>query len=220
MTLGEHRQWNVRSGIDDSPEEREQPDSGASHEASEAEAQLVALAREGNRDAWARLYQQHFDQILRHLTYLVGDPQLAEDLTQEAFVRGYKAAATFRGEARFTTWMSRIATNVARRHLRRASVRQRTWLGFASLVRTNPERVDIEQTYEDEVRTKVLYRALDTLPVQLREAFVLRDLMGMPPAEAADNLGITKGNLAVRAHRARTQLSAELARRGWGGDRE
>ena len=87
-------------------------------------------------------------------------------------------------------------------------------------MRTNPERVDIEQTYEDEVRTKVLYRALDTLPVQLREAFVLRDLMGMPPAEAADNLGITKGNLAVRAHRARTQLSAELARRGWGGDRE
>ncbi len=192
----------------------------STREASQAEAQLVALARKGDRDAWARLYQQHFDAVLRHLSYFVGDPQLAEDLTQEAFVRGYKAAASFRGDARFHTWINRIATNVARRHFKRSEVRRRTRLGFAAVLKQQAPQLDVEQTYEDEVRTKVLYSALDTLPVPLREAFVLRDLMGVSPEEAADNLGITKGNLAVRAHRARAQLSAELARRGWGGDGE
>lgn len=183
---------------------------------SEAELRLVQLARQGDRGAWARLYQQHFDRILRHLTYLVGDRAIAEDLTQEAFVRGFKAARTFRAEARFSTWMGRIATNTARRHLRRAQLRRRTRLGLSALLLALPERLSVEELYEDEVRTTVLYRALDTLPVPLREAFVLRDLMGMPPAEAADQLSISKGNLAVRAHRARTLLAAELARRGWG----
>lgn len=189
-------------------------------EATEAEGRLVELARNGDARAWARLYQQHFDAILRHLSYMVGDVQLAEDLTQEAFMRGFKAAGSFRREARFHTWMSRIATNVARRHLKRAQVRRRTRSGFASVLRLQPPQIDVEQTYEDEVRSKVLYSALDTLPVPLREAFVVRDLMGLAPAEAAENLGITKGNLAVRAHRARAQLSAELARRGWGGEHE
>jgi len=204
----------VRTPSDDTDVQTHVPQTGS--EPSEVEDQLVERARAGDRGAWARLYQQHFDAILRHLSYLVGDLQLAEDLTQEAFLRGFKAAGSFRREARFHTWMSRIATNVARRHLKRAQVRQRTRLGFASLLRQQPQQLDVEQTYEDEVRTKVLYSALDTLAVPLREAFVLRDLMGMSPQEAAENLGITKGNLAVRAHRARTQLSIELAERGWG----
>ncbi|MEM6994064.1 MAG: RNA polymerase sigma factor [Myxococcota bacterium] len=211
----------MREGIQDKDApETARAVSTPTREASEADARLVALARKGDRDAWARLYQQHFDTVLRHLSYLVGDLQLAEDLTQEAFVRGFKAAGSFRGEARFHTWINRIATNVARRHFKRSAVRQRTKLGFASMLGQQPPQIDVEQSYEDEVRTKVLYSALDTLPVPLREAFVLRDLMGVPPEEAADNLGITKGNLAVRAHRARVQLSAELARRGWGGDHE
>lgn len=196
------------------------PQAETSREASEAEAQLVALARKGDRDAWARLYQLHFDTVLRHLSYFVGDVQLAEDLTQEAFVRGFKSASTFRGDARFHTWISRIATNVARRHFKRSEVQRRTRTGFAAVLGQQAPQLDVEQTYENEVRAKVLYSALDTLPVALREAFVLRDLMDVPAEEAADNLGITKGNLAVRAHRARTQLSAELARRGWGGDSE
>lgn len=188
-------------------------------ESDEVEAKLVALARKGDRGAWARLYQLHFDAVLRHVSYLVGGVPLAEDLTQEAFVRGFKAAATFRGEARFRTWIARIATNVVRRHLQRRQVHERTKAGFASALRQQPQ-LDVAQTYEDEVRMKVLYSSLDTLPVPLREAFVLRDLLGMPPDEAASNLGITKGNLAVRAHRARAQLSAELTRRGWGGARD
>lgn len=211
----------MHTGIDDEMAgDSPRADEASGREATAADARLVELARAGDRHAWARLYQTYFDVVLRHVSYLIGDSQTAEDLTQEAFVRGFKAASRFRGDAKFHTWMTRIATNVARRHLEKRASRSRTRLGFAAVLKQQPQRLDVEQTYEDEVRAKVLYAALDTLPIPLREAFVLRDLLDLPPAEAADNLGITKGNLAVRAHRARVQLSAELARRGWGGDRE
>ena len=73
----------------------------------------------------------------------------------------------------------------------------------------------VHHSYVDEVRSKVLYEVLDELAPQLREAFVLRDVMGHSTKEAAAELGISSGNLAVRAHRARRKVEARLEALGW-----
>ena len=77
-----------------------------------------------------------------------------------------------------------------------------------------------DQAHAQEQRMQMLYQVLETIPTSLREAFILRELEGVPAHEAADQLGITPGNLAVRLTRARSRIRKELTRRGWlGGKR-
>jgi RNA polymerase sigma-70 factor (ECF subfamily) len=73
----------------------------------------------------------------------------------------------------------------------------------------------VDRLHQQDARMRLLYEILATLPENLREAFVLRELEGLPPDEAAAQLGISPGNLAVRASRARAKIRRELERLGW-----
>jgi RNA polymerase sigma-70 factor (ECF subfamily) len=178
---------------------------------------LVGSARQGDLDAWSRLYIETFDVVLKHVCCLTGDASLAEDLVQDAYARAMSNIGQYDGRAPFVAWLRGIALNVVRMHWRRTKTTDRVHDRLRELVivtsggiAAGPDRV-----HQQDQRARLLYQLLATLPENLREAFVLRELEGLPPTEAAAALGISEGNLAVRASRARARIRQELERLGW-----
>lgn len=180
------------------------------------ETRLLARAREGDVQAWSRLYQEHFDRIFRHIVHLTGDRDLAEDLVQETFAKAIVALPTFRGDAKFTTWLGGIAINIVRTHWRRQKSARRTRDGLLTLQQVAPpSELQPDQARLRQAKAEVLYAILDELPETLREVFVLREFEGLRAREVAARLGISEGNVNVRASRARARVRAELERLGW-----
>jgi RNA polymerase sigma-70 factor (ECF subfamily) len=181
------------------------------------EAALVARARAGDTAAWATLYQEHFDRLFSHITYLTGDPTLAEDLVQESFARAVVALPDYQGRASFVGWLRGIAVNVVRLHWRSRHRGDQAMgrLGVVAELRPPDTASDPEGAHLRQRRAEVLLAVLDTLPEPLREAFVLCDLEDLPAQVAAAELGVTPGNLRVRAARARARIRGELTRLGW-----
>jgi RNA polymerase sigma-70 factor, ECF subfamily len=183
---------------------------GSESPAADIAAALVERARAGDMQAWARLYQDHFDGLYRHLRYLTGECQAAEELVQETFVQALCCVARYDGRSRFSTWLHGIGLNVARHH----------WRAQRSTAKAHAKLIAVEQLREHgesptrevlaKQRARALYDALEQLPTHLREAFILRELEGLSAEEAAEQLGITTNNLAVRASRARTRLRKQL----------
>lgn len=187
-----------------------------------SEAALVARAREGDMQAWAVLYRTHFPALVRHVRFLTGDALLTEELVQEAFARALVKLPSFDGRATLSTWLHGIALNIVRNHWRA----QRNTATAHERLRTIHAATDaavaprLDQAHLSRKKTEALYAVLETLPENLREAFVLRDLQGNSPAEAAAKLGISPGNLSVRASRARERIRRELEQLGWLTPRE
>ncbi|MCH9681204.1 MAG: RNA polymerase sigma factor [Deltaproteobacteria bacterium] len=179
---------------------------------------LVMRAQRGDLGAWSELYQRYFDPLFRHTCYLTGDPPLAEDLVQEAFARAMTSVANYDGRASFATWLRAIALNVVRMHWRRSKTTDRIVGDFEQMQHLAPPKGLPDQLHAQDQRMRAVYEILATMPDHLREAFVLRELEGLPTREAAEQLGISAGNLAVRATRARQRIRDELVRRGWLGE--
>lgn len=182
---------------------------------------LVERARQGDVPAWSRLYQETFDPVFRHVCFLTGDAGLAEDLTQDVFARAMTSIVHFDGKSPFQAWLRGIALNVVRMHWRRTHSGNTFQSRLENLTRA---QVNTGRAPDDlhlrEQKMQVLYEILATLPDTLREAFVLRELEGLSTHEAGAQLGISPGNVAVRASRARSRIRSELQRLGWvGGER-
>jgi len=178
-------------------------------------ADLVTRARAGDTEAWARLYQDHFDAMFKHICYLTGDPLASEDLVQEAFARAIASLPRFEGRSSFSTWLHGIAINVVRKHRDADRKSARTRSGAEQPPGSIPQGYEVERRHVLQRRAAALYAVLDRLPRHLREAFVLRDLEGLDVGEAAARLGVSEANLRVRAHRARERIHAALVGEGW-----
>ncbi len=177
----------------------------------------VARVRAGQMDGWAELYQAHYAAIFRHARYLAGGNAPVEDLVQEVFARALVGLPGFDGRAPFSTWLHGVAVNVVRNHWR---ARQSTETAHQRYQDINTvHRVsasnEVDRAHMHRRRAEAVYAILDELPSHLREAFVLRDLEGFSPADAAEQLGISPGNLSVRASRARERIRKELEKLGW-----
>jgi RNA polymerase sigma-70 factor (ECF subfamily) len=180
-------------------------------------AALVARARRNDLDAWSRLYVETFDVVLRHVACLTGDAAVAEDLVQESYARAMTHIGQYDGRASFVAWLRGIALNVVRMHWRRSRTTDRAHERLRDIVAVTSGGIAAgpDRVHQQDQRARLLYELLATLPENLREAFVLRELEGLPPSEAAAALGISEGNLAVRASRARARIRQDLARLGW-----
>ncbi len=195
-----------------------QSQSQSQSQAQADEQELIERGREGDRDAWTRLYHAYFERVYRFVGHLTGDACIAEDLTQEVFARAYVGLPRFNGKSALSTWLCGIATNVVRKHwryLRRHGDRGIVAAELRTLPPSPPERADPEHRQHQRERAAALRSALATLPDHYREAFVLVVIREMSPAEAAICLGISRGNVSVRVHRARIRLRKQLARMGW-----
>jgi RNA polymerase sigma-70 factor (ECF subfamily) len=177
----------------------------------------VRAAAAGRMEAWARLYQAHYAPVFRHVRYMGGEHAPVEDLVQEVFARALVGLSGFDGRSTFSTWLHGIAVNLVRNHWR-SSLSTRTAhqrLRDIQEVHRPTAAVAVDRRHAQKQRAAAVYAILETLPEHLREAFVLRDLEGLSPADAAAQLGISPGNLSVRATRARDRIRRELEAQGW-----
>lgn len=173
---------------------------------------LVARARAGDDGAFDQLVRRHFERVYALLFRMIGNHEDAEDLAQECFARAHRALPHFRGDAKLTTWLHRIALHIARDH-RRASLRRSDALrpgGDAEVVEAReghgPEEVAALSELSVGVRA-----GLDRLPWRLRAALVLRTLEDKEYEEVAETLGITVGTARVHVMKARRLLLRFLA---------
>lgn len=182
----------------------------------------VQRAKAGHMGAWAELYQAHYASIFRHVRYLTSASAPLEDLVQETFARALVALPGFDGRSPFSTWLHGVAVNVVRNHWRARQSTETAHQRFEDIhaVHHVAASNDVDRAHMNKRRAEAVYAILQTLPSHLREAFVLRDLEGFSPAEAAEQLGISSGNLSVRASRARERIRQELEALGWLSPRE
>jgi RNA polymerase sigma-70 factor (ECF subfamily) len=169
--------------------------------------ELLAACRRGDRDAFEEVVRRTHRHVYTQALRLVGDPQEAEDVAQEAYLRVYRGLAGFRGDAQFETWLYRIVSNAAMSHLRK---RRR----FGELVKDTseepPEPPSTPPVDEEAVDRDALTRALDSLPESLRVVVILKDVYGLSCREIGDQIGASEGAVKVRLHRARKRLKEML----------
>ncbi|MFD9407397.1 sigma-70 family RNA polymerase sigma factor [Streptomyces sp. NPDC059989] len=180
-------------------------------ESDAAVTRLALAARDGDpakADRFVRALQR---DVWRYVAYLSADPQAADDLTQDVFLRALGALHRFEGRSSARTWLLSIARRTVVDSLRHSAARPRLsdrhdWQTAAE--QAQPQGVP---GFEDGV---ALAELLATIPPERREAFVLTQLLGLPYAEAAEAIGCPVGTVRSRVARARTSLLALLTDTG------
>jgi RNA polymerase sigma-70 factor (ECF subfamily) len=157
---------------------------------------LVERARAGDQAAFAQLFEQYHAPILNYLHRMVSDRALAEDLTQDTFIKAYNALPRTKPDLAFKAWLYRIATNTAISHLRRGKVIK--WLPFLSDRETPEEHIEKSVT-----RKMDISEALSKLPQHYATALLLRHYQGLSLAETAAALDVTENAAKLRLFRAR-----------------
>ncbi len=169
-----------------------------------AEETDVRKAASGDHEAFERLYREHVGKV-HALARRMVDDQVADDLTQEVFIRAWEKLGTFRGDARFGTWLHRLAVNhiLSRRHTLRRRESRRVE-GEAILGRMAAPRRRSSGAAMD------LEAAIGELPEGAKQVFVLFDVEGYGHEEIADMVGISVGTSKSQLHRARMLLRRTL----------
>jgi RNA polymerase sigma-70 factor (ECF subfamily) len=160
----------------------------------------VAAAASGDRHAFERLYRAHVDRV-----YAIGTRMLAEEVTQDVFVRVWQKLPGFRGESAFSTWLHRVAVNVV--------LSRRKQAGILGARTTDDDALDATPSRAVFVSERLdLDDAIAGLPAGARRVFVLHDVEGFTHEEIGEQLGITSGGSKAQLHRARMLLRAALNR--------
>ncbi|HCE00733.1 MAG TPA: RNA polymerase subunit sigma-24 [Armatimonadetes bacterium] len=180
---------------------------GASMDSDEA---LVRSARQGDFGAFERLFERHRVMVFRIAYRMTGRRDDAEDITQDAFLKAYQNLHRYRDEARFTTWLVRIVTNLAtdraRMANRRHSLEQQEAGGALDWMTVGTTREDPSENLEREQMARLVQAALAELPPHHRLMIVLRDLEEKDYQEIAGIVGTTVGGVKLRVLRARRAL--------------
>jgi RNA polymerase sigma-70 factor (ECF subfamily) len=183
----------------------------------EIDHQLVLRAQRGDKLAFELLVNKYERKLQRLLSRLVRDPAEVEDVTQEAFIKAYRALPTFRGESAFYTWLYRIGINTAKNYL-------------TAQGRKGPAPVDIDpedaesasenelardsSTPEQEMMSRqvaeTVNAAMEGLPEELRSAIMLREIEGMSYDEIAAIMNCPIGTVRSRIFRARETIAEQL----------
>ena len=179
--------------------------------------ELVARVQQGDKRAFDVLVQRYQYKIIKLVSRYVHDSTEALDISQEAFIKAYRALPGFRGESAFYTWLYRIAINTAKNYLVAQGRRPpgsdidaqeaEQYEGFSSLKDyETPERLLLK----DEIEATV-YQAIDELPEDLRTAITLREFEGMSYEEIAQTMGCPIGTVRSRIFRAREAIDKKLS---------
>jgi RNA polymerase sigma-70 factor (ECF subfamily) len=181
-----------------------------------SDRKLVERVQKGDKGAFDLLVLKYQHKIVNLVMRYVRDPELALDITQEAFIKAYRALPRFRGDSAFYTWMYRIAVNTAKNHL--AAQRRRPM--DVELDLQDPEQYDLHAklketdtpeglTLSNELQ-EIVERAIAALPEDLRTAIVLRELEGMSYEEIAQTMECPVGTVRSRIFRARDAIGKKV----------
>jgi len=174
--------------------------------AKETERDLIALAQQGDRQAFGELVRRHREGVVNVVYRMCGDANLAEDAAQEAFIRAWQHLPGYRPRSPFRNWVYRIATNVALDVLRR----EKETVDLDALPLVNPGKGPEDAVEGIELGQRV-GQAVLALPPASRVVLVLREYEGLSYREIADALGIPIGTVMSRLNYARTRLRQSLA---------
>ena len=176
------------------------------------ERDLIKQCQNGDVQAFRHLVERYEDRIYALSCSIIGDREAAQDATQEAFVKAYKALTKFKGKSSFYTWLYRISTNVclnvAQREQRRPDrislegMREKTEMGLDRFFGTEETQNDIERV---DLRNQI-HKVLDRLSPDHRAIVVLKDIEDLSQEEIADTLNISVGTVKSRLSRARAHL--------------
>ncbi len=166
----------------------------------------VQAAAGGDRRAFERLYREHCDRVFSVCVRMLGDRLLAEEVTQDVFVRVWNKLPGFRGDSAFSTWLHRVAVNVILTRRKAIGTQQ-------SRITDDEHAVDTAHARPVSVADQLdLEFAIAKLPLGARQIFVLHDVEGFTHEEIGAQLGITSGGSKAQLHRARMLLRAALSR--------
>ena len=191
---------------------------GLNHEAEanvyarDEDVRLMLAFRAGDTAAFDELFRRWSGPLLRYLERMVRDLATAEELVQEAFLRVHRARDRYSPDARFSTWLYRIATNLAlnelRRPRRKAVHRSTESEDAPELAAESPATDDVVEARR---RGAAVEEALEQLPEKQRAALCLTAVEGLSYAEVAETLEVTEKAVKSLVHRARSSLATRLA---------
>ena len=181
---------------------------------------LMLRYQQGDRAAFAALVRRHQSPLFNFALRQVRAPELAQDIVQETFVRVVQKATDFKHEARFTTWVYTITRNLCIDHLRKGALRKHPSLdesrgeegeGPTLGEQTADPRASVErEATGTELKARIL-RAVDKLPDDQREVFLMREVSNLPFKEIADITGVPENTVKSRMRYALERLQEALA---------
>ena len=185
------------------------------------EQELVERARRGEESAFEALVTENEKRIYNLCLRLVGNPEDAAELTQEAFLNAWRGLGRFQGESSFSTWLYRLASNVCIDFLRREK-RRRSLSMTVSLDDEEGERqaelpdrrYAPEEALERSEARRAVAEGLERLTPEHRQVLVMREIHGLSYAEIAQVLGLEEGTVKSRIARARGALRKVLTEEG------
>lgn len=175
------------------------------------DAQLVQAALAGEKEAFGQLVERYQDRLFNTLVRVLGSHEDARDVTQDALVQAYVRLDSFRGDAKFYTWLYRVAMNLALSHRRRRRPTD-SLDAVKENVGAEPEAQSPSATEDliEQERAQLLQQALLQLEGQYRQILVLRELEGCSYEAIAEILELPVGTVRSRLFRARLQLKKQL----------
>ena len=184
------------------------------------EAALVQRIQNGDADAFAVLMEEYQKKVYLLALRTVGNPQDAEDMTQEAFLRAYRSIHSFRGDSKLSVWLYRLTTNLCIDLLRSRGRKPTVSLTVedndedTQELDVTDERYDPEEIFQRRELQRAVQRGLAALPEDYRVILVLRELEGLSYAEIGEVLGLEEGTVKSRLFRARKKLCEFLIKDG------
>ena len=183
----------------------------------EVDAQLVERAQQGDKRAYELLVVKYQRKLGRLLSRFVRDPAEVEDVTQEAFIKAYRALGSFRGDSAFYTWLYRIGVNTAKNYLVAQGRRAPSATALTAEDAENFEEGDLLRdvnTPEAELMSRQIVEtvnaSMEALPEELKTAIRLREIEGLSYEEIASLMNCPIGTVRSRIFRAREAIAERL----------
>jgi RNA polymerase sigma-70 factor (ECF subfamily) len=171
---------------------------------------VLRKAQRGDERAFSLILRAYEVPVYNYVLRLVGDRALAEDLTQEVFLRVYQGLPRFSLRCRFTTWLFQVTKNRVLDELRASERRPRTVVALEDV----PPLEVLDAPFERVEAMDAVWRAVEELNVDLKMALLLRDVVGLSYTEIADSLEITLATVKWRIYKAREEVQLSLEREG------
>jgi RNA polymerase sigma-70 factor, ECF subfamily len=171
---------------------------------------VLRKAQKGDERAFAIILRTYETPVYNYVLRLTGDKAIAEDLTQEVFLRVFQGLPRFSLRCKFTTWLFQVTKNRVLDELR---AKERRPVAPVNIDDVPPLEV-LDQPVERVEAIDALWRAIEVLPVDLKMALLLRDVVGLSYNEIADSLEITLATVKWRIFKAREDVQIALARQG------
>jgi RNA polymerase sigma-70 factor (ECF subfamily) len=187
------------------------------HHDTDADNELVRAAAGGNMHTFDDLVRRHQDRVFNLCLWFLSDYHEADDMAQEVFIKAYRSLKSFRFEAKFSTWLYRIAVNTCKNRVNSLEYRLKKWTDRLDAEEINPggamadsHSLSPQDRLEQKERARQIRKAVNGLSGDKKTVVVLRDIEGMAYDEIARITGLSMGTVKSKLARARDELQQRL----------